>query len=126
MVKGDYKKIPSNPPPLPQQTQLTVGRHSPSLEKCSHDVYYKSTSIKVVPFFYSDWFSRTYICRLLEVLFKVWDKQCMYLYMFTVGIHHDVQVSLKESLWQLSLSLKWIKQRESETDNYIISTRVHV
>lgn len=51
MVKGDYKKNPFEPPPLPQQTQLTVGRPSPSLEKCSHDVYYKSTSIKVVPLF---------------------------------------------------------------------------
>lgn len=85
-IEGEWsrvitKKIPSNPPPLPQQTQLTVGRPSPSLEKCSHDVYYKSTSIKVVPLFYSDRFSRTYICRLLEVLFQVWDKQCMYLYM---------------------------------------------
>lgn len=45
------KKSLRTPPPLPQQTQLTVGRHSPSLEKCSHDVYYKSTSIKVVPLF---------------------------------------------------------------------------
>lgn len=121
MVKGDYKKNPFEPPPPPPAN--SINRRTPLPPSWKNFLDARMMSITKVPLLKSCLFFIVLRGPTYVVIPSLGQTVHVLVY---VGIHHDVQVSLKESLWQLSLSLKWIKQRESETDNYIISTRVHV